>query len=66
MSTLVPNGISILSAILKADGFKNIQLFDPTFYQSPEETRAMKKERVDMRLEKKWGKSNRLIMQIEA
>ena len=41
MSTLIPNGIAILSAALKQNGFKNIQLFDPTFYQSPEETRAM-------------------------
>ena len=28
MSTLVPNAISILSAVLKADGFKNIDLFE--------------------------------------
>ena len=35
MSTLIPNGISILSAVLKKDGFNNIQLFDPTFYQTP-------------------------------
>ena len=34
MSTLVPNGIAILSAVLKKAGFKNIELFDPTFYNS--------------------------------
>ena len=34
MSTLVPNAISILSATLKNAGFKNIDLFDTTFYQS--------------------------------
>ena len=34
MSTLVPNGISILSAVLKEAGFKNIGLFDNTFYEN--------------------------------
>ena len=34
MSTLVPNGISILVAVLKREGFKNIELFDTTFYAS--------------------------------
>ena len=34
MSTLVPNAISILSATLKDAGFKNIDLFDTTFYES--------------------------------
>ena len=34
MSTLVPNGIAILVAWLKRDGFKNIDLFDTTFYES--------------------------------
>ena len=34
MSTLVPNAISILTAVLKKDGFKNIDLFDTTFYQT--------------------------------
>ena len=34
MSTLVPNAISILTAVLKKDGFKNIGLFDTTFYQT--------------------------------
>ena len=34
MSTLVPNAISILTAILKQAGFNNIDLFDTTFYQS--------------------------------
>ena len=43
MSTLVPNGIAILSAVLKESGFHNVQLFDPTFYASPEVTRAQKK-----------------------
>ncbi len=37
MSTLVPNGISILSAVLKEAGFKNIGLFDNTFYESASE-----------------------------
>ena len=32
MSTLVPNAISILSAVLKESGFNNIGLFDTTFY----------------------------------
>ena len=34
MSTLVPNAISILAATLKEAGFKNIDLFDTTFYES--------------------------------
>ena len=34
MNTLVPNGIAILSAVLKNAGYKNIELFDPTFYAS--------------------------------
>ena len=34
MSTLVPNAISILTAILKQAGFNNIDLFDTTFYES--------------------------------
>ena len=34
MSTLVPNAISILSAVLKVDGFKNLDLFDTTFYDT--------------------------------
>ena len=38
MNTLVPNGIAILSAVLKKDGFKNIALFDPTFYKEEEKT----------------------------
>ena len=42
MSTLVPNGIAILSAVLKRAGFKNIELFDPTFYESHEITRAQR------------------------
>ena len=36
MSTLVPNAISILTAILKQAGFNNIDLFDTTFYESDE------------------------------
>ena len=36
MNTLVPNGIAILSAVLKEAGFKNVELFDPTFYKSQE------------------------------
>ena len=42
MSTLIPNGIAILSAVLKEAGFKNLELFDPTFYESHEVTRAQK------------------------
>jgi len=34
MSTLVPNAISILAAVLKQAGFRNIDLFDTTFYES--------------------------------
>ena len=34
MRTLVPNAISILVAALKRAGFKNIDLFDTTFYQA--------------------------------
>ena len=34
MSTLVPNAISILTAILKQANFNNIDLFDTTFYES--------------------------------
>ena len=34
MSTLVPNAISILSAVLKQAGFHNIALFDTTFYET--------------------------------
>ena len=34
MNTLVPNGIAILSAVLKEAGFKNVELFDPTFYKN--------------------------------
>ena len=39
MSTLVPNAISILSAVLKADGFKNVDLFDTTFYEAKKESK---------------------------
>ena len=51
MSTLIPNGIAILSAVLKEAGFKNLELFDPTFYESHEVTRAQKegKSRYDAR-----------------
>ena len=38
MSTLVPNGIAILVAVLKKNGFKNIELFDTTFYDSTVDT----------------------------
>ena len=34
MTTLVPNAISILTAVLKKAGFKNIDLFDTTFYET--------------------------------
>ena len=36
MSTLVPNAISILTAVLKHANFNNINLFDTTFYKSEE------------------------------
>jgi len=39
MSALVPYAISILSAVLKKDGFKNIDLFDATFYKPLEESK---------------------------
>ena len=55
MSTLLPNGIAILSAALKQNGFKNIQLFDPTFYQAPEQTRGKKKERSRYEAREKMG-----------
>jgi len=55
MSTLIPNGIAILSAALKQSGFKNVQLFDPTFYKSPEDTRAMKKEKSRYEAREKMG-----------
>ncbi|MBT5471884.1 MAG: B12-binding domain-containing radical SAM protein, partial [Nitrospina sp.] len=35
----MPNAISILSAVLKAGGFKNIDLFDTTFYGSKEDSK---------------------------
>ena len=46
MRTLVPNAISILSAVLKRDGFKNVELFDTTFYE-PEGV-SMDEERVEL------------------
>ena len=46
MSTLVPNGIAILSAWLKRDGFKNIELFDTTFYES--ESKSKDQDRVEV------------------
>ena len=55
MSTLVPNGISILSAVLKEAGFKNVELFDTTFYKSPEETRAMKTDKSRYEAREKMG-----------
>ena len=39
MSTLVPNGIAILIAWLKRDGFKNIDLFETTFYGTEDESK---------------------------
>ena len=55
MSTLVPNAISILAAYLKRAGFKNIDLFDTTFYESPGVTRAQAdgKSKYDVRV--KYG-----------
>jgi len=46
MRTLVPNAISILTAALKKDGFKNIELFDTTFYEAKGE--SYDEERVEM------------------
>jgi len=46
MRTLVPNAISILVAVLKRAGFKNIDLFDTTFYQAEGDT--YDEERVEM------------------
>ena len=39
MSTLVPNAISILSDLLKVDGFKNLDLFDTMFYDTKEDSK---------------------------
>ena len=39
MSTLVPNGIAILVAWLKREGFKNIDLFETTFYESRDKSK---------------------------
>ena len=46
MRTLVPNAISILTAALKKDGFKNVELFDTTFYEAKGE--SYDEERVEM------------------
>lgn len=35
----MPNAVSILSAVLKRDGFASIELFDTTFYESIEESK---------------------------
>ena len=45
MNTLVPNGIAILSAVLKKAGFKNVGLFDPTFYT--DKSKTWDEQRVD-------------------
>jgi len=55
MSTLIPNGIAILSAVLKKAGFKKVGLFDPTFYQSPEVTRAQKEGKSRYEAREKMG-----------
>ena len=55
MSTLIPNGIAILSAVLKQAGFNNVGLFDPTFYQSPEVTRAQKEGKSRYEAREKLG-----------
>ena len=47
MSTLVPNGISILVAVLKRAGFNNIELFDNTFYET-ESGFSKDQDRVEM------------------
>lgn len=46
MSTLVPNAVSILSAVLKRDGFRNVDLFDTTFYESPAESKDQNRARM--------------------
>ena len=46
MSTLVPNGIAILVAWLKREGFKNIDLFDTTFYTA--EDKSKDQDRVEV------------------
>ena len=50
MNTLVPNGIAVLSAVLKEAGFKNVTLFDPTFYKSKDE-------------EKTWDEMAKILLQ---
>ncbi len=47
MSTLVPNGISILVAVLKRADFNNIELFDNTFYET-ESGFSKDQDRVEM------------------
>jgi|TARA_B100001964_G_scaffold241985_1_gene315634 radical SAM superfamily enzyme YgiQ (UPF0313 family) len=39
MSTLVPNGIAILVAWLKREGFNNIDLFETTFYDTDDKSK---------------------------
>ena len=39
MSTLAPNAISILSAVLRENKFKTIDLFDTTFYETKEDSK---------------------------
>ena len=46
MSTLVPNAISILTAVLKHAGFNNINLFDTTFYQNDALSKDMDRVKV--------------------
>ena len=46
MSTLVPNAISILTAVLKQAGFNNIELFDTTFYNTEALSKDMNRVKI--------------------
>lgn len=46
MSTLVPNAISILTAVLKQAGFNNTELFDTTFYNTDTLSKDMNRVKV--------------------
>ena len=45
----------LTSKVLKEAGFKNVELFDTTFYKSPEETRAMKTDKSRYEAREKMG-----------
>ena len=46
MSTLVPNAISILTAVLKQAGFNNTELFDTTFYNTEALSKDMNRVKI--------------------